>query len=94
VETIRAAREANLPIFIPMNKNDRKMLKKIVKFDALYSETRHYGNVPGKGNYTNDLAKRPVIIRNGEKYLLVEGNGFVGDYARHAIVLESFRNDD
>ena len=90
VKTTQYAFENHLPIFIAKNKNNRLTIKKILKFQALFSNKNFYGKVNNIHDHTFNLKEFKSVYYKGSEYILIEKNGFKEDLKENYIFLDIF----
>ncbi|WP_148266961.1 ArnT family glycosyltransferase [Pseudodesulfovibrio mercurii] len=91
METVRQARAEGLPVFIPEGEDEKHTVKGIHKYRALYTEIRYHGNVPYYDrSHGLSLEDFPALTRDGKTYLLMERNGFAGEWDDRAVILTEY----
>ncbi|NDV20241.1 hypothetical protein GO013_12550 [Pseudodesulfovibrio sp. JC047] len=87
---VRGAKEEGNPVYILQGETERESIKRIIKFRALYTNERYFGRTPYNRVHNIHLTDFPSIIRDGDSYMLVDSNGYVGDLETKAILLDRY----
>ena len=90
VAIVRQAREEGLPVFILGGDGEKESIQRVIKYHALYTNTRYFRRIPVNREHDIRLADFPVVVRNGEPYLLVESNGHFGELGKEGIFLDNY----
>lgn len=88
---VRQARGEGGPVLILKKDKERLSIKQIIKYYALYTDTRYFGKVPWNREHDSiRLSDFPAIERDGKEFLMVERNGHTGELDGKAIYLERY----